>query len=214
MRLPSNSPLTPGYGFGSTLPPYSPSSPHQGVDFQHVPDDVIYAPFSGKVIHGYNDRDGNGTYMYSPSGDFHGMLHASKYLVGDGAQVSEGQPIAVMGETGLAQGVHLHWCVKRGNAFIDPMSLITNKGANMIDTPEKVSLAYQLVLLRNPNQTELSTDLAKGWTWWDLVTDLNSRAERQKILGKVSDYDHLAATATSQINELQGKINKAKDDLK
>jgi hypothetical protein len=124
MRIPSNSPVTPGYGFGSTLPPYSPSNPHNGVDFQHDPDNIIYAPFSGRVTQGYNDRDGNGSYMTDPQGRFHGMLHASKYLVQHDTYVLEGQPIAVMGDTGLAEGVHLHWCVKEGSRFINPMSLI------------------------------------------------------------------------------------------
>jgi len=123
MRAPSNSPIT--LRFGDTDPPYSASFPHKGVDFAYVPDNVIYAPFAGKVTQVPNNgNDGNGTYMTDPQGRFHGMLHASSYLVPNGSQVSEGQPIAVMGDTGFAQGVHLHWAVKEGNQFIDPLTLI------------------------------------------------------------------------------------------
>lgn len=130
MRLPANSPIT--LRFGATTSPYSPASPHLGTDFAYLPDSVIYAPFAGLVIQKPdNGNDGNGTYMYNGSDQFHGLLHASSYLVPNGATVIEGQPIAVMGATGFAQGVHCHWCVKQNGQFIDPMSLITiGKGAD------------------------------------------------------------------------------------
>lgn len=162
MTIPSKSPISPGYGFGSTLPPYSSASPHNGVDFLHVPDDTIYAPFAGKVIHGFNARDGNGSYMYAPNGDFHGMLHASKYLVADNAQVSEGQAIAVMGETGFAQGVHLHWCVKRGNVFIDPMKLVSNNGGEVMLDKQQIIVIYDLAF--DTEDYQVNPDVIKAFT--------------------------------------------------
>lgn len=132
MRVPSTNPIT--LPFGSADSPYSIASPHMGTDFGYAPDNRIYAPFAGKVTQVPNNgNDGNGTYMTEQNGNFHGMLHASKYLVPNGSQVSEGQPIAVMGDTGYAFGVHLHWCVKVNGQFIDPMSLITEEGEIMPD---------------------------------------------------------------------------------
>ncbi len=130
MTLPSKSPIT--LAFGATTAPYSPSSPHEGTDFAYIPDNQIYAPFSGRVtLVPNNGRDGNGLYMTEPNGNFHGMLHSSKYLIANQSQVTEGQPIAIMGETGYAFGVHLHWCVKVNGQFIDPMTLIKPKGNTM-----------------------------------------------------------------------------------
>lgn len=130
MKLPSRSPITLGYG--ATTDPYTPATPHNGIDFAYLPDNTIYAPCDGLVsLIPNNGNDGNGIYMHDPEGRFHGMLHTSKYLVGNGDAVKEGQPIAVMGQTGYAFGVHLHWCVKVNNQFIDPMSLIT-KGDEMV----------------------------------------------------------------------------------
>lgn len=123
MTVPSKSPIT--LAFGATTSPYSPTSPHNGTDFSYEPNNIIYAPFAGVVTQiPFNGNDGNGSYMTEPNGRFHGMLHASSYLVSNRTAVVEGQPIAIMGETGYAFGVHLHWCVKENNVFIDPMSLI------------------------------------------------------------------------------------------
>lgn len=127
MRVPSNNDIT--LPFASTASPYSKGNPHRGTDFSYKPDDIIYAPFSGKIIQiPLNGNDGNGTYMIDDQGRYHGLLHASKYLVPDGSKVTEGQPIAVMGDTGYAIGKHLHWAVKHNGKFIDPMSLVTEGG--------------------------------------------------------------------------------------
>src|SRR5260221_8877272 len=117
MTLPSKSPIT--LPFGATSDPYTASNPHKGTDFSYIPDNQIYAPFSGKVtLVPNNGNDGNGIYMTETNGNFHGLLHSSKYLVTNGSNVTEGQPIAIMGETGYAFGVHLHWCVKVNGVFI------------------------------------------------------------------------------------------------
>jgi hypothetical protein len=129
VRAPSSNALT--LTFNATTYPYSPASPHKGIDFLPILDNKIYAPFSGTVIlKPNNGNDGNGIYMYSGPNQFHGMLHTSQYLVRDGQQVIEGQPIAVMGYSGYVVpagplGMHLHWCVKQNGVFIDPLTLIT-----------------------------------------------------------------------------------------
>lgn len=123
MRLPTNNPVT--LPFASTEAPYSAASPHKGVDFSYLPDRTIYAPFSGHVtLVPNNGNDGNGVYMTDSAGRFHGLLHTSKYLVANGSAVTEGQAIAIMGDTGLAQGVHLHYAVKVNGNFIDPLTLV------------------------------------------------------------------------------------------
>lgn len=140
MRLPSKSPITLGYG--ATTEPYSPATPHNGVDFAYIPDNTIYAPCDGLVsVVPNNGNDGNGIYMHDPEGRFHGMLHTSKYLVGNGDAVKEGQPIAVMGQSGFAQGVHCHWCVKENNQFIDPLTLV--KGDDMFEGRSAADLGAQ-----------------------------------------------------------------------
>lgn len=170
MKAPSTSPIT--LPFGSSDPPYSSTNRHKGTDFAHIPDNVIYAPFAGKVTQiPLNGNDGNGTYMTDSSGRYHGLLHASKYLVPNGSQVNEGQPIAVMGETGLAFGVHLHWAVKENGQFIDPMSLI--QGDDMLTQSNKDKLIKMAkrkeptaAELSDPTYNEANRAISDFWTAW------------------------------------------------
>lgn len=143
MRLPSINPIS--LGFGATTAPYSLSSPHEGVDFIPANDPTVYAPCDGKaILVPNNGNDGNGFYFYDPAGNFHGLLHNDHYLVNNGAQFKEGQPIAVMGWTGYVvpaspAGTHCHWCVKQNNVFINPLDLVGGKGGdNNMATNEQI----------------------------------------------------------------------------
>lgn len=178
MRRPTNNPIT--LSFGATTAPYSPSSPHNGTDFSYLPDDIIYAPFSGKVVQlPNNGNDGNGSYMTESNGRFHGMLHASKYLVANGSQVTEGQPIAVMGDTGYAIGKHLHWAVKENNKFIDPMTLIKKEGIvepadYKLNKGDAVNM-FQAILGRPATDADIK--YYTGRVWKDAVYDLVNSPE-------------------------------------
>lgn len=160
MRKPSNNPIT--LPFGSTEPPYNASNKHKGTDFSYIPDNKIYAPFAGLVTQVPNNgNDGNGTYMTDPQGRYHGLLHASKYLVPNGTKVKEGQAVAVMGETGLAQGIHLHWAVKQNGVFIDPMSIIGEE--EDMPTPGNVNTLIRSSLDRPPTDAELNKFSKLPW---------------------------------------------------
>lgn len=122
MIRPSTSPIT--MHFGSTDPPYSAASPHKGTDFAYIPDDKVYAPFSGKVTcKPLNGDDGNAIYMWQ--GDyFIGLCHLLHFLVVNGQDVVAGQVVGIMGDTGKAEGRHLHFAVQYKNEYIDPESVI------------------------------------------------------------------------------------------
>ncbi len=158
MRLPTTNPIT--LPFGATTAPYSPTNPHKGTDFSYLPDSTIYAPVGGTVIlHANNGNDGNGVYMNYPP-YFIGMLHTSKYLVNNGDTVMVGQPLAIMGETGLAYGVHLHFAVKLNGVFIDPMSVIQEEP--MINQGDMVNV-WQAIYGHDPTQADLDAWLGKDF---------------------------------------------------
>lgn len=137
MIRPSQNPVT--MSFGATSEPYSAGSPHKGVDFSYQPDDVIYMPDDAVVtLVPNNGRDGNGVYFTTANGLQHGLLHTSKYLVNNGVFVRKGQPVAVMGDTGFAQGKHLHWAVKKNGAFVNGLDYVdeNNSDKELSMTPE------------------------------------------------------------------------------
>ncbi len=178
MRRPSSNAIT--LPFGSADPPYSLANRHKGTDFGHAPDITIYAPEAGQVrLVPNNGNDGNGVYM-SVGDRFHGLLHTSKYLVANGQQVAEGQPVAIMGETGFAQGVHLHWALKVNNQFVDPMSYVT-KEANMptLVNDGITELIFVSVLHRHPVQADLD-----AWRGRNLVDFINELYHSQEWAGQ------------------------------
>jgi hypothetical protein len=76
-------------------------------------------------------------------------------------------------------------------------------------TPEAVSLLYQLMVHRNPNQQELEAGIGKQW--YDVATKIDQTPERQKIVGKIKDYDHLYSTAVGLQEQLRVAQEQVKD---
>lgn len=215
MRKPSNNEVTLKFGaYGEAG--YTKESPHKGVDFGHSPDPNIYAPFSGKVTQvPLNGNDGNGTYMTDPQGRYHGLLHASKYLVPDGSTVQEGQAIAVMGETGLAQGVHLHWAVKQNGQFIDGLTLVNQVSEEYIMNEEDAKQLFTSIY----HQVPASRDQYAGWV--GKYTRDQAKAERDTAPWRIQNqavtfYDQVVAQrdeALAQLKSAQGgKVDPAKVD--
>ena len=125
MQRPSKNVITLRYG--ATTDPYAPGNPHIGVDFSSLPDDKIYMPEDG-VVQLVPDDGTCGRSIHIMVGNrHHALCHTSKYLVKDNEFVNQGKPIAIMGDTGYAFGKHLHWALKIGGKFVDPIKQATNK---------------------------------------------------------------------------------------
>lgn len=124
MRYPVNAPYRVTLKYGATSPPYSSSRPHNGTDL--VSDDKqVVAPEGGTITYAQN-TGGNSGYMIVLSGTHrHSFSHirVGGIRVSVGQRVSEGQLLGIMGETGLAFGIHVHWVVDGGS--VNPESLIT-----------------------------------------------------------------------------------------
>lgn len=180
MRRPTNNPLTPGYGFGSTLPPYSASNPHKGVDFRHSPDNKIYAPENGTItLRGSDASCGNKLWLQGPTGR-HTFCHLSSFNVVQGQTVKEGQVLGVMGNTGQASGVHLHWVLLRNGQLVDPLKYVTG-GDDMYNgkTAEQWHNEYQELKKERDTVTYPTIERQK--------TEINKLNETRKLLEKERD---------------------------
>lgn len=125
MIRPSKSPVTAPYGYS---PGYQNGQvKHTGVDFAHSPDDKIYMPEDGIVtVVPWNGTSKEGNAIYINVGNRRHLLgHISKFLVSNGQMIMKGHPIAIMGETGYAFGIHLHWGLSVGGVLVDPLTLVT-----------------------------------------------------------------------------------------
>ncbi|MBN2005928.1 MAG: peptidoglycan DD-metalloendopeptidase family protein [Anaerolineae bacterium] len=91
------------YGYGFT-------SYHAGTDFDAEIGAAVHAPASGKVVLAETlVVRGNAILIDHGWGVVTGYWHLSRIEVTPGQQVTQGQRIGAVGNTGLSTGPHLHW---------------------------------------------------------------------------------------------------------
>jgi murein DD-endopeptidase MepM/ murein hydrolase activator NlpD len=99
---------------------------HKGTDFHAPPGTPVYAMNSGKVVLTRDFTSYGNTIVID-----HGLglqtlyLHLSEIDVKEGDMVTKGELIGKSGETGYAEGPHLHLSVKINSISIDPMTFMS-----------------------------------------------------------------------------------------
>ncbi len=99
--------------------------PHEGIDVTAPMGSPIEAPAAGVVADaGWESGYGNTITIDHGYGVVTKFAHASKLLVKRGQRVSRGQRIALVGNTGLATGPHLHYEVHVNGRPVDPLKYV------------------------------------------------------------------------------------------
>lgn len=180
MQAPSTNPIT--LRFGATTTPYSAASPHIGTDFSYNPDHQAYAAEDGQatvVVWDGKTREGNAVYL--TFGEYRlAYCHLASFSIVTGP-VKRGQVLGVMGETGFAQGKHLHVACRKAGVLVDITNYIEEDSmldAKIKDREENRQLFLAWVA-RNPLPQEV--DRYIGWTVRDAFTDIAKNASREVI---------------------------------
>jgi murein DD-endopeptidase MepM/ murein hydrolase activator NlpD len=100
--------------------------PHNGVDFAAPIGTPVYAAATGTVKSaGDSGPCGNMVQIEHTGGLVSCYCHMSRFAAGlhAGQHVEARQIVGYVGQTGRATGPHLHFAIKRGDVFIDPLSL-------------------------------------------------------------------------------------------
>jgi murein DD-endopeptidase MepM/ murein hydrolase activator NlpD len=106
------------------------SRPHEGIDVATPMGTPIEAPASGVVaFSGRETGYGNVIIIDHGFGIRTKYAHCSKLIVGTGARVTRGQQIALVGNTGLSTGPHLHYEVLVNGAPVDPLRYVLSDRA-------------------------------------------------------------------------------------
>jgi len=97
---------------------------HSGLDFG-VCSDVhpfdIYSPANGVVIFtGFKTVRGNATIIDHGQGVYSGLYHQAETYVSIGENVTAGQLIGKIGDTGRVTGPHLHWEIWVNGIQVNP----------------------------------------------------------------------------------------------
>ena len=126
---PSSSRITSGFG-GRSSPTEGASSNHQGIDIGASTGSAIVAAAAGTVvISTYSYSAGNYVMLNHGGGVYTVYMHCSQLLVSEGQEVSQGQTIAKVGSTGYSTGPHLHFGVRSGGQYLNPLNYVSLSGS-------------------------------------------------------------------------------------
>jgi murein DD-endopeptidase MepM/ murein hydrolase activator NlpD len=135
-EIPNIWPIQGGIGhvsmyFGQNEDPFSSGQwyLHTGIDIStfHTGDPVL-ATADGKVIAAnYDGTLGNAITIQHSHGFLTRYGHLRAFKVSVGQQVTQGQVIAFLGNTGKTTGPHLHYEVHLGTSIIDPLRFLNKR---------------------------------------------------------------------------------------
>lgn len=113
-------------GFGKRkAPKRGASTYHKGVDFAVPIGTAVMASCGGTVTRaGWGSGYGYCVYIQHPDGRSTRYGHLSKVLVKAGQTVSQGQKIALSGNTGVSTGPHLHFEILVGGVQVNPLKYL------------------------------------------------------------------------------------------
>ena len=113
--------LTVTMPFGTRVHPITGrTTSHDGLDIQAESGAAVYAPRSGQVLEAaLNQEYGNYVVIGWDGGEVL-FAHLSACAVAEGDQVTQGQNVGYVGQTGMATGPHLHVEVRQGGEPADP----------------------------------------------------------------------------------------------
>ena len=103
------------------------SKRHQGIDLASRKNTPIYATEDGVVIYVGREFSGYGKLLIiEHQGDRWASFyaHLNTYKVKEGQRVRRGQLVGLMGRTGRATGVHLHFEIRHNRKPVDPLDVL------------------------------------------------------------------------------------------
>jgi murein DD-endopeptidase MepM/ murein hydrolase activator NlpD len=127
--MPTQGWLTSAFSSMRSHPILHMARPHEGIDVTAPMGSPIEAPAAGVVSDaGWENGYGNIVTINHGFGIVTKFAHASKLLVKTGQRVSRGQKIALVGNSGLATGPHLHYEVHVNGRPVNPLKYVLPEG--------------------------------------------------------------------------------------
>jgi murein DD-endopeptidase MepM/ murein hydrolase activator NlpD len=127
--MPTQGWLSSAFSSMRTHPILHMARPHEGIDVSAPMGSPIEAPAAGLVTDaGWETGYGNTITINHGFGIVTKFAHASKLLVKTGQRVSRGQRIALVGNSGLATGPHLHYEVHVNGRPVNPLKYVLPEG--------------------------------------------------------------------------------------
>jgi murein DD-endopeptidase MepM/ murein hydrolase activator NlpD len=118
--------ISSGFGFREDLFGDGLVHFHEGIDVVGPMNEPVIATADGKVISTVYDSEklGNVIVLEHKYGFTTGYAHLSKILVKIGTLVKRGAIIGELGSTGISQGPHVHYEIRKDKIPLDPMNFL------------------------------------------------------------------------------------------
>jgi murein DD-endopeptidase MepM/ murein hydrolase activator NlpD len=102
---------------------------HQGVDYGAPEGTPVWAVGDGVVtLAGWNGGCGLTVLVRHRNGFESVYCHLSRVNVASGARVGQRQVVGRVGSTGLSTGPHLHYAIRQGGSYVNPLQLQLPRG--------------------------------------------------------------------------------------
>ena len=122
---PASGRVTSPFGKRSS-PTKGASTYHNGVDIGASTGTNIVAAASGEVVSaGYSGASGNMIMINHGGGVYTLYMHCSKINCSEGQSVKAGQTIGKVGSTGVSTGPHLHFGIRSGGSYLNPLKYVS-----------------------------------------------------------------------------------------
>ncbi len=123
--IPASSRITSYFGYRAA-PTAGASTYHKGIDVGASLGTEVIASIAGTVTTAtYNSVSGYYVVIDHGDGVETKYLHASKLLVKEGDYVQRGQPVILVGSTGVSTGPHLHFSLYVNGVAVNPLDYVT-----------------------------------------------------------------------------------------
>lgn len=94
---------------------------HRGIDIKARNGSPVFATAEGKVIKtSYDDKNGKYIRIQHKEGFISSYMHLSSILIKEGENISGGEVIGKVGNTGKSTAPHLHFEVSENGKYVDP----------------------------------------------------------------------------------------------
>jgi murein DD-endopeptidase MepM/ murein hydrolase activator NlpD len=116
-------------GYGMRMHPiYKRMKMHTGMDFSAEKGTEIYSTGAGTVVHAETSRRGYGNHIIIDHGYGYKTLyaHMSSFNVRNGQEITRGQTIGYVGNTGTSVAPHLHYEVWKDDQKVNPVNFYFN----------------------------------------------------------------------------------------
>ncbi len=181
---------------------------HQGIDMigkAYAGDNIVAFADGTVYVNAYDDSRGNYIVLKHSNGtETHYYHMRSRSVLNQGATVKKGQVLGFMGTTGNSTGPHLHFGIRIGGNFVNPLPYLEDK-TELIPTPKPVPLPAPAPA----KQDYISYKVQPGDSWWQIAQDKLGNGNRYMELVKFNGHSSAPKIYEGNIIKIPCKTSTA-----